>query len=160
MTQLGRIIGVSRALMQKYGTRNPFVIAEGEGITLVSCPDFQKLKGMYKVILDRRFIFLNAHLSREEARQVLAHELGHDALHREMASGSVVQDYFILNMTQKPEYEANLFAAELLVSSDKLKRLMAEGKDRAEAARLFRVPPEYIDLKLRVLSEDEKNTLC
>ena len=82
---------------------------------------------------------------------VLAHELGHDFLHREMAQGSVVQDYFIMDMALKPEYQANLFAAHLLVSSPKLEEAVAGGADRDKAASLFHVTPELIDLKMRIL---------
>ena len=154
MTDLERITGICDAVLAKHGTRNPFAIAAGEGIPVTSCPDFKKLMGMYKVILGRRFIFLNGNLSRREARMVLAHELGHDFLHREMAEGSVVQDYFIMDMAIKPEYQANLFAAHLLVSSDKLARAYADGADREQAASLFHVTPELIDLKTRILEAE------
>ncbi len=151
MTDLERIVSVCDEVLQKHGTRNPFLIAAGEGIPVTSCPDFKKLRGMYKVILGHRFIFLNGSLSRREARQVLAHELGHDFLHRDMAEGSVVQDFFLYDMTLKPEYQANLFAAHLLVSSEKLENVIADGADRETAAALFHVAPEWIDLKMRIL---------
>ena len=148
MTERERIASLADELAHRHETRNPFEIARAEGISVVSCPDFKKLKGMYKVILDRRFVFLNAALSRREARMVLAHELGHDALHREMAESNVVQDFFLLDMTLKPEYEANLFAANLLISAEKLEEVMRNGADVEDAARLFHVTPEYVRLKL------------
>ena len=151
MTDLERITAVCDEVLHKHGTRNPFVIAAAEGIPVTSCPDFKKLQGMYKVILGQRFIFLNGNLTRREARLVLAHELGHDFLHREMAQGSVVQDYFIMDMALKPEYQANLFAAHLLISSEKLAQVFADGADRERAAALFHVTPEWIDLKVQIL---------
>lgn len=151
MTDLERIVGICDEVMVKHGTRNPFVIAAGEGIPVTGCPDFKKLRGMYKVILGQRFIFLNGNLSRREARMVLAHELGHDFLHRDMAEGSVVQDYFILDMSLKPEYQANLFAAHLLISTRKLEEVLRQGASREQAAALFRVTPEFIDLKKKIL---------
>lgn len=154
MTDIERIRNVCDEVLAKHGTRNPFAIAAAEGIPVTSCPDFKKLQGMYKVILGRRFIFLNGNLSRRDARLVLAHELGHDFLHREMAEGSVVQDYFILDMALKPEYQANLFAAHLLISSDKLTDAIAGGADRDAAAALFHVSPEWIDLKMRILEAE------
>ncbi|MBP5288296.1 MAG: ImmA/IrrE family metallo-endopeptidase [Clostridia bacterium] len=151
MTDLERVVTVCEKVLEKHGTRNPFAIAAGEGIPVTCCPDFKKLQGMYKVILGQRFIFLNGNLNRRTARMVLAHELGHDFLHREMAQGSVVQDYFIMDMALKPEYQANLFAAHLLISSEKLADAVAGGADRDEAAALFHVTPELIDLKMRIL---------
>ena len=154
MTDLERIVGICDEVLARHGTRNPFVIAAAEGIPVACCPDFQKLRGMYKVILGHRFIFLNGNLSRREARIVLAHELGHDFLHRELAEGSVVQDYFIMDMALKPEYQANLFAAHLLISSARLEEAVLDGADREKAAALFRVTPELIDLKMRVLEAE------
>ena len=74
MTDLERIRSVCDEVLAKHGTRNPFAIAAAEGIPVTCCPDFKNLKGMYKVILGHRFIFLNANLSRREVRMVLAHE--------------------------------------------------------------------------------------
>lgn len=151
MTEARRIALLSEALVERHGTRNPFELAEAEGIRLRFCPEFTTLKGMYKVILEQRFIFLNGHMKRREARQVLAHELGHDALHREMARDSVVQDHFLLDMRLRPEYEANLFAANLLVDSTAVKELLQSGKSLGEAARLLGFPEALLELKVTAL---------
>ena len=153
MTELLRIASLCDALVQKHGTHNPFELAEAEGISLRFCPEFQSLKGMYKVILNQRFIFLNGNLKRREAKQVLAHELGHDMLHREMAKDSIVQDHFILDMTLKPEYEANLFAAQLLLPDEKVLSLIKGGITKEEMARKLSVSPLFVDLKIQILEK-------
>lgn len=153
MNEILRIAGICDQLCEKHGTRNPFDLAEAEGVHLRFCPEFQTLKGMYKVILGQRFVFLNGNLKRREARQVLAHELGHDALHREMAKDSIVQDHFLLDMRLKPEYEANLFAAQLLLEEEELLPLLREGFSAGEAAAKLSVPLPLMELKISILRE-------
>ena len=153
MTEILRIAALSDALVKKHGSRNPFELAEAEGIILRFCPEFQSLKGMYKVILNQRFVFLNGNLKRREAKEVLAHELGHDILHREMAKDTIVQDHFILDMTLKPEYEANLFAANILLDDEKVLSLLKEGVSQEEIGKKLRSPLSFVALKVLILEK-------
>jgi len=153
LSELERISGLAKKAVLRYGTRNPFSFADAEGIRVMSCPDFKKLKGMYKIVLGQRFVFLNGNLSRSEAKFVLAHELGHDALHREMAENSIVQDEFILDMTLKPEYEANLFAAEFLFSDEAMRKLLREGLNPQEIAGRLRSNVSLVELKVRTMEK-------
>ena len=57
MTELLRIAKLCDTLCEKHGTRNPFELCEAEGILLRFCPDFQTLKGMYKVILNQSCVY-------------------------------------------------------------------------------------------------------
>ncbi len=153
MSEILRIATLADALCHKHDSRNPFDIAQAEGVLLRFCPEFQTLRGMYKVILGQRFIFLNGNMKRREARQVLAHELGHDALHREMAKDTIVQDHFLLDMTLKPEYEANLFAAQLLYDDEKVLSLLRAGKSASEVSALLGAPMPLFELKMKILEE-------
>ncbi len=153
MSEILRIATLADSLCETYATHNPFDIAEADGVILRFCPEFQTLRGMYKVILGQRFIFLNGNMKRREARQVLAHELGHDVLHREMARDSIVQDHFLLDMTLRPEYEANLFAAQLLYEDEKVLSLLRSGKSTAEVAALLGAPMPLFELKMKILQE-------
>lgn len=153
MNEILRIAGLADRLCEKHGTRNPFDIAEADGVILRFCPEFQTLRGMYKVILGQRFVFLNGNMKRREARQVLAHELGHDTLHREMAKDTIVQDHFLLDMTLKPEYEANLFASQLLYGDEKVLSLLRAGKSASECAALLGAPMPLFELKMKILEQ-------
>ena len=137
--------------MERYGTRNPFELADAMDVRVTACPDFQKLRGMYNVILGKRFIFLNGNLKRREAAWTLAHELGHDALHREMAENSIVQDHFIMDMTLKPEYEANLFAANLLYDDEQVASLLREGESVDAIASRLGGEKFLLQLKIRMM---------
>lgn len=75
---------IGTSLVRRYGTRDPFQIAERLGINVLYCDGFGSLKGMYRVIKRNRYIFLNKDLGERMQRIVCAHELGHDQLHRKL----------------------------------------------------------------------------
>jgi len=108
----------ARRLVRQCGTRDPFQIAEELGIHVIFDYDFNELKGMYKVIQRSRFIFINGNLSRRDQRTVCAHELGHDRFHRHFAKSAALQEFMLYDMRSRPEYEANIFAGELLIDDD------------------------------------------
>lgn len=111
---------VGASLVRRFNTRDPFQIAKSLGINIIFCDDFGSLKGMYRVIRRNRFIFLNKELSDKMLRIVCAHELGHDQLHRKLAQANCLHEFMLYDMTTRPEYEANIVAAEILLDTDEL----------------------------------------
>ncbi len=107
-------------LVQKFGTRDPFAIAKALGVHVLYRPNFQKLKGMYKVIKRQRYIFINEELDERMQRIVCAHELAHDQLHQRLISEKETSDILLYNVSTHAEYEANIMAAELLIDTDVL----------------------------------------
>ena len=107
---------VGEKLVKRCGSRDPFEIARQLGINVMLCENFGSLKGMYRVIKRNRFIFLNNSLDENMLRIVCAHELGHDQLH----------EFMLYDMKSKPEYEANIVAAEILMDSDEVLRYIYE----------------------------------
>jgi len=83
---------------------------------------------------------------------LVAHELGHDRLHKEIALLKGFQEIELFDMAQPLEYEANLFAAELLIGDDELLKLLND-KDRTffDVARELYVPADLLDFKFRVM---------
>ena len=140
------------ALSKKYKTNDPFAIAEALGVTVRYSEDFKQLKGMYTVIARNRFIFLNANNGEQLNRIVCAHELGHDRLHREFAKEGPMQELMLFDFSSKMELEANLFAAELLLSDKEVLFHVASGRDLEEIAKLTETDPNLVALKLRSLS--------
>ncbi len=55
----------------------------------------------------------NNSLDENMLRIVCAHELGHDQLHRNMAKTTPIHEFMLYDMKSKPEYEANIVAAEI-----------------------------------------------
>lgn len=111
---------VGERLVRRCGTRAPFEMARQLGVEVLFCPDFGSMKGMYRVIQRNRFIFLNDGLTPQMQRIVCAHELGHDQLHRNLAKNGALQEFMLYDMTTKPEYEANIVAAEILLDTDEV----------------------------------------
>ena len=56
-------------------------------------------------------------------------------------------------MTLKPEYEANLFAAQLLYGDEAVLSLLREGKSASECAALLGAPMPLLELKMKILQE-------
>ena len=115
------------ALVKRCGTRDPLMIARRIGVCVLFRDDFVNLKGMYSVIKRSRFIFINSNLEKPMRRLVCAHELGHDALHREVASKNAVQDTLLFGIDSRQEYEAKLFAAHLLIDESEVLSLAKQG---------------------------------
>ena len=112
-----------------FATRNPFEIAKGLGVEVLFRNDFTELKGMYTVIKRNRFIFLNANLPERVQTVVCAHELGHDALHRQIAASAAFQEFVIYDMKNRHEYQANVYAAHLLLDDAEIVSLARNGYD-------------------------------
>ena len=138
---------VSR-LKTKYKTCDPFLIAESLNISVIEDPSFSNLKGFYCIMNRQRFIVINANLTPHEKKVVCAHELGHDRLHRKMASAAPLKDFALYEMTSKPEYQANLFAAEMLISDDDILSLAGSDMDYFSMCRALSYAPDLVAFKL------------
>lgn len=146
-----RIYQKALELIKKYNTRDPFQIAEELGVTLMFREDFKNLKGMYKVILRNRYIFINSNLEPEMQALVCAHELGHDLLHRVFLKSSVFQEFVLYDMKSKPEYEANIFASELLLDDEIVYTLFKEGYDVYQIATILGADINLLLIKVHEL---------
>ena len=146
------IINQVRRLQKKYGTLDPYELANAMGITIIRC-DFAKQKGAYKVILKNRFIFLNDNLSENMERIVLCHELGHDTLHRkEAVAAGGFREFEIFNMqNDRMEYEANIFAAEALLSNDEFLDYCKHGYDTQQIAAAMNSDINLVAMKADAL---------
>lgn len=145
---------VGTSLVRRFGTRDPFQIAGELGISVLLREDFGSLKGMYRVIKRNRFIFLNKDLGDRMLRIVCAHELGHDQLHRNLAKGSAIQEFMLYDMTTKPEYEANIVAAEILLDIDEILEYIYDyGYTSEQIARAMGTDINLVALKIAHLAE-------
>lgn len=145
---------VGRNLVKRFDTRDPFRIAKELGIEVLFCEDFGPLKGMYRVVKRNRFIFINQDLSAGMQRIVCAHELGHDQLHRSLAKGNALQEFMLYDMATKPEYEANIVAAEILLDTDELLEYVYHyGYTSEQIARAMRTDINLVALKIAHLAE-------
>ncbi len=145
---------VGQSLVKRFQSRDPFHIAKELGIHIMLCPDFGPLKGMYTVIKRNRFIFINQDLTERMQKIVCAHELGHDQLHRELASKETLREFMLYDMTSKPEYEANIIAAEILLDSYEILEYIYDYNYNSEQiARAMDSDINLVALKIAHLAE-------
>ena len=86
--------------------------------------------------------------------RVCAHELGHDQLHRHLAKGNALQEFMLYDMATKPEYEANIVAAEILLDTDELLEYVYHyGYTSEQIARAMHTDINLVALKIAHLAE-------
>lgn len=108
-----------KALMD-YRTRDPFEIIESRHIKVRNFDNMPSLLGYYSVVLRKQYIGLNNSMDDNTRRTVAGHELGHSYLdYKTAASGIKYEDTMLYSVSNaRCEQNANLFAAELLISDD------------------------------------------
>ncbi|MBP1542606.1 MAG: ImmA/IrrE family metallo-endopeptidase [Oscillospiraceae bacterium] len=147
---LDKIIGYVRDVVDRYGGRTVFETAENSGANVWFRP-LGGLKGFYICENGSRYIVINDGLDSILKQTVCAHELGHDILHRELSGGGIREGTMFLD-SNKTEREANLFAAELLISDKALLSEIGYVSSPEAAAYELGVPAELVEYKLELLS--------
>lgn len=104
-------------LVAKYGTANPFQLADALNLKIKYAPLPQHIRGFLVRVLRKKYIVLNEDLSYEAQKITLCHEIGHARLHT--GYGYYLhadQSYYV---PSRREREANEYAVHLLsYSSD------------------------------------------
>jgi Zn-dependent peptidase ImmA (M78 family) len=81
-----------------------------------------------------RYIVINDALHARDKLLVAGHELGHDRLHQRLAKVAPLKDFMLYDMTSRAEYEANVFASELLIEDEAIEECIAEEMDYFQCA--------------------------
>lgn len=149
-----RIVARAQSLLKKFDTRDPFRIAESLGIRIKYTDFLYQLKGMYTVINRKRYIILNNKNKSVMNRIVCAHELGHDQIHRDYAKDTIMQEFMLYEMSNRLEYEANIFAAALLLDNDTVLDLIEQGFDAVQIAAATKSDVNLVALKVDSLIQD------
>lgn len=129
-------------LCRKYNTRDPFIIADQLGIQLLFEP-LASVRGYYSRTHRIKFIHINQDLSREQQRQVCAHELGHAILHAE--SNTPFLRANTLYSVNKLEAEANRFMALLLHPKTEIRDYAQCGYTIYQIADICGLTPELVE---------------
>lgn len=144
-----RVFTLPRRLIRRFRTRDPFIIAEGLGITVLIRPDFMRQKGAFAVIGNISFIFVNGNLSEYMQKLVCAHELGHALLHRKLGTlPGGMMEFEIFDIKDATEYEANVFAANLLIDEQEVLEMAREGCDVIYIAKKLDINVNILLVKL------------
>ena len=102
-----------KSIIEKYKTRDPYELVKALDVILVYV-SLVDLNGFYQYAESNHIIYINNQLDDDKQKYVLAHELAHLFLHKNI-------NYFRLTEKEhnKIEYEANTFANELLINDIK-----------------------------------------
>ena len=142
-------------LVRQCGTRNAEKIAHELGIWIYYEEAFDDLLGMYTFRWNHRLMFLNPRIDGQLKDMVIAHEIGHDQRHRDIAkAGQPLKEFSLFRMKDSTEYEANAFAAHILLPNDEVYSLAREGHD------VFRISQMMgADVNLMLIKMQEMNKL-
>lgn len=146
------IVQKANRLLNQCGTRNPNKIARELGIEVMYLP-FARQRGAYKVIMRNRFMFIKNDLHPVMENIVLLHELGHDTLHRNEATKvGGFEEFNIFDMRDsRMEYEANVFASQIVLPDDDFLELAEQGYDTQQIARTLKSDINLVALKADTL---------
>ena len=130
-------------LMRRCNSNDPFTIARALDIVLIYC-HLVDLNGFYQYHKRNHIIYLSEDLDEITQRFVLAHELGHMQMHRNL--NTVFMDAKTFHPHSRFEHQANRFAVELLLPDD----LLREYPECSiyQLARSVGVPEEFVEMKL------------
>jgi len=142
-------------LIKRHNTRNPFQVAKERGVDVIYRNDFAKLKGMYAIVKNCRFIFINANLPEQKRIIVCGHELGHDVFHREQAKIMAFQEFLLYDMSLRTEYEANIFAAHYLLDGRDIYELAKDGYDTYQIAMELGTDVNLLLMKMDLMKRQE-----
>ncbi|MFI3238879.1 MAG: ImmA/IrrE family metallo-endopeptidase [Lachnospiraceae bacterium] len=148
MSNSREIYDKANAIVRKAGTRNPLRIANELGFDVRYVDYFNSLIGMYTYQHRIKAIFINNRLEEYMLRMVVAHEIGHDVLHRDIAKNGAMKEFVLFDMKDRTEYEANLFAAHLLIDTNEFIELAYDGTDVSAMASHFCVNINLILMKI------------
>ena len=152
MAAIDYIAGEVTKLVRKTGTRDPYRICKELDIRIRYKDMGTDIKAFYFYHSRIRNIVVNSRISRPVQRILVAHELGHDRLHKDIALSKGFQELELFDSVLPTEYEANVFAAELLIEdSDILELLNDDSKSFFGVASELRVPAALLDFKSEII---------
>ncbi|MFI3174587.1 MAG: ImmA/IrrE family metallo-endopeptidase [Bacillota bacterium] len=153
MRNTEKIYEKAMKIMNSSGSCDMKKLAKSLGITVYFENDYKNLMGMYTAAFKRRTIFINANLDENLTQLVLAHEIGHDALHRDLARKNTFQEFKLFRMKDNTEYEANAFASHLLLDTEEFIALSKQGYTISEIANCMNTEINMALIKQNELAE-------
>ena len=137
---------LAERLVKRFGTRDPFRIAEELGYIIIYTP-LVGVRGFYQYLKRCHIIYLDSELDEDTTRFVCAHELGHSLLHRGL--NRIFMDTRTFLVSGRYETEANRFAVDLIYSDEELQPYLSRGCEYVKvdnelaAYRMGEVLPEH-----------------
>lgn len=139
-------------MVKQCDTKNPVQIAKSIGVKIAYSDQLGSLLGLYTYRWKNRIVILNDKLQNQMLNMVLAHELGHDAFHRDLAKNDGLKEFELFNIVNTTEYEANAYAAHILIDDDEAYSLGKE-YDLISMAKMLNVNVNLLLIKLQELNK-------
>lgn len=154
MNNFNFICNETEKLIKKYDETDPFRLCKDMDIILNFYPmgnTSECCKGFFLSQSRIHSITINSDLSDDLQRIICAHELGHAVLHKDCGKINAFHDFGLYDSVNHFEYDANIFAAELLLSDEDVLNVLNDDLSFFQAAAKLYVPPEILDFKFRTL---------
>lgn len=133
-----------KSLIIKYGTNNPFELADYLGIKVIFEP-LGSINGYYNKQLRMKQIHINSDIDRHLQLFTGAHELGHAILHPNANTPFLRNNTGLL--VNKYEIEANKFAIELIIQDEDLSEY--QDYTTGQISRLLGYSEEIVKLRFK-----------
>ena len=137
----------------KYRVSDPFELCSEMGIILLPKPlgtAPNAIKGFFLEIKRIKTITVNSDLPQIIQKIIVAHEIGHAALHHRSGIHAFYE-VAMFDESSDMEREANLFAAEFLLRDDEVFETLNSDTTFFTAAAKLYVPIELLDFKFRIM---------
>ena len=148
------IIKKVQEVVKATGSRDPEEICKTLDFAIRYKDLERRIKAYYYYLVRRHNIVIDQNINRDYVRILIAHELGHCFLHRNCEVGAMFSetDIFAKRDLDVKEFEANLFAAELLLEDHEVwEELMLSELTYPQIAQKLGVPVSLMEFKLVML---------
>lgn len=136
---------IAIGLIELYDTNNPFELCDYLDIYLLIHDLGSELLGFFqRTETGYEILHINDRLNYYMQKYVCAHELGHAILQPELSVSFFIKNSLMI--ANKPEVEADTFAAELLLDNKFIEEYEGYTVDQIAAAE--NVPTRLVELKL------------
>lgn len=143
---MNNILKKAYGLYKKFDTCNPSRLCEYLGINLL-CSDLPPVTdGIYFTAQGNQIILVNQNISREKARYVVAHELGHALLHPNQNYMFMAGKTFM--KTGRYEIEADYFCVSLLLC-EIIKNNKIENMTSLELSKMAGIPEKTVSMWMK-----------
>ena len=150
MLSAAYIAAATDQLIDKYKTRDPEELCSCLNIKIYRKDLEKKLKGFFVCFSRQSSIVIDSNVNSVMERILIAHELGHAVLHRDIAMMKGFAETELLSNIHPEENEANLFAAELLLEDEEVLEKLGY-LSFFQAASALNVPAAFLDYKFLIL---------
>lgn len=134
-------------VVKLYKTNDPFDLTDYLKFHVFFKPLHPDIMGFYKYYKKNKYICINSQMERHDQVTTCSHELGHGIMHPKVNTPFLRKNTFL--SVEKYERQANLFAAELLISDDYFKMLVEQFYDFKRMSVATGIPEEFFYLKYK-----------